>query len=63
VADRHRKIAIAFAREAKGGAALEMALVAGLAAFFAYTMKHLLAAPLLANFTRAAKVLSQALGG
>jgi Flp pilus assembly pilin Flp len=63
VADRHRKIAVAFAREEKGGAALEMALVAGLAAFFAYTMKYLLADPLLANFTRTAKALSQALGG
>jgi Flp pilus assembly pilin Flp len=63
VADRHRKIAIAFAREEKGGAALEMALVAGLAAFFAYAMKHLVAEPLLANLTRTAKALSQALGG
>jgi Flp pilus assembly pilin Flp len=63
VADRHRKISVGFVGEEKGGAALEMALVAGLAAFFAYAMKYLLADPLLANFSRTAKALSQALGG
>lgn len=52
-----------FAAEEKGGAALEMGLLLGLAAFFAFTMKHLIAAPLLGTFTKAAKVVSQALAG
>ena len=52
-----------FAQEEEGGAALEMGLLLGLAAFFAFTMKHLLAEPLLNTFSKASQVLSQALAG
>lgn len=52
-----------FAAEEKGGAAMEMALLLGLAAFFAFTMRHILAMPLLSTFTKAAQVVSQALAG
>lgn len=52
-----------FAKEEEGGAAMEMALLLGLAAFFAFTMKHLLAEPLLNTFTKATQVMSQALAG
>lgn len=52
-----------FAAEEKGGAAMEMALLLGLAAFFAFTMRHVLATPLLATFTKATQVVSQALAG
>ncbi len=52
-----------FAKEEKGGAALEMALLIGLAAFFAFTLRHVLAEPLLTTFTRASQALSQALAG
>jgi len=63
VADRHRKISVEFTGEENGGAAIEMALLLGLAAFFAFAMKHLVATPLLATLTRASQVLSDALGG
>jgi Flp pilus assembly pilin Flp len=46
-----------------GGAAMEMALLIGLSAFFAFTLRHVLAAPLLDTFTRAARVVSEALSG
>jgi Flp pilus assembly pilin Flp len=52
-----------FAEEEKGGAALEMALVLGLAAFFAFTLRHVMATPLLTTFTKATQVISQALAG
>ncbi|ATC30944.1 hypothetical protein CA606_00500 [Caulobacter vibrioides] len=52
-----------FAEEEKGGAALEMALLLGLAAFFAFTLKQVLATPLLSTFTKATQVVSQALAG
>ena len=52
-----------FAEEEKGGAALEMALLLGLAAFFAFTLKHILGGPFLATFTRASEVVGQALAG
>jgi Flp pilus assembly pilin Flp len=52
-----------FAEEEEGGAAIEMALMLGLAAFFAFVMKNVVAAPLLATLTKASQVLSQALGG
>ena len=52
-----------FTEENEGGAAIEMALLLGLAAFFAFTIQHLLAEPLLTLFTRASQVLSQALAG
>ena len=63
MADRHRKISVEFTEEEKGGAAMEMALLLGLAAFFAFTVKHVLATELLNTFTRASEVLSQALAG
>jgi len=63
VADKHRKISVEFTGEERGGAVMETALLLGLAAFFAFTMKHLVATPLLAKFTRASQVLSEALGG
>ncbi len=47
----------------EGGAATEMALMIGLAAFFAFTLRHVLASPLLDTFTRAARVVSEALSG
>jgi Flp pilus assembly pilin Flp len=53
----------AFAEAEEGGAALEMSLLLGLAAFFAFTLRHVVATPLLTTFTKAAKVVSQALGG
>ena len=53
----------AFALAEEGGAAIETALLLGLAAFFAFAMKTAVAAPLLATLTRATRVLSQALGG
>lgn len=52
-----------FAQEEKGGAALEMALMLGLAAFFAFTLKEVLTTPLLTTFTKATQVVSQALAG
>jgi len=53
----------AFAADEDGNAAIELALVAGLAAILALTMKELLAMPLLSVFTKASKVLSQVLAG
>jgi len=58
-----RRIVRGMADEEEGNAAVEMALLAALAAFFAFTMKHVLATPLLNGFTKAAQVLSQALAG
>jgi Flp pilus assembly pilin Flp len=52
-----------FAEEENGGAAMEMALLLGLAAFFAFTLKHVLTTPLLSTFTKATQVVSQALAG
>lgn len=52
-----------FATEEEGGAALETGLLLALAAFFAVTVKHLIAAPLLGTFTKAAQALNQALAG
>lgn len=52
-----------FVREEKGGAALDMALLLGLAAFFAFSLRHVLVEPLLATFNRATQVISQALAG
>jgi Flp pilus assembly pilin Flp len=52
-----------FAKEEEGGAALETALLLGLAAFFAFTMREILTMPLLTTFTKAAQVVSQALAG
>ncbi|AAK24901.1 hypothetical protein EIB18_15580 [Caulobacter vibrioides] len=52
-----------FVEEEKGGAALEMALMLGLAAFFAFTLKEVLTTPLLTTFTKATQVVSQALAG
>jgi Flp pilus assembly pilin Flp len=52
-----------FAAAEKGGAAIETALLAALAAFLALTVKHTVATPLLAILTKASRVLSQALGG
>lgn len=53
----------AFADDEDGNAAIELALVAGLAAILALAMKEMVAMPLLSVFTRASKVLSQALAG
>ncbi|PIB93677.1 hypothetical protein [Caulobacter sp. FWC2] len=53
----------AFAADEEGNAAIELAVVAGLAAILALTMKEMLAMPLLSVFTKASKVLSQALAG
>lgn len=58
-----RRIVRGMADEEEGNAAVEMALLAALAAFFAFTMRHVLATPLLSGFTKAAQVLSQALAG
>ncbi|MET3665429.1 hypothetical protein [Caulobacter sp. 1776] len=63
MAGRHRKISVEFTEEERGGAALEMALLLGLAAFFAFTMKSLLAMPLLSGLVRASEVLSRTLAG
>jgi Flp pilus assembly pilin Flp len=52
-----------FADEERGNAAIEMALLAALAAFFAFAMKHALATPLLNILTRATETLTRALGG
>lgn len=52
-----------FAEEEEGSAAIETALLAGLAAFFAFAMKHVLAMPMLSIFTKATQALTQALGG
>jgi len=51
----------AFLAEEKGGAAMETALIAGLGALLAMTMKELVALPLLGFLTRAMKVLSEVL--
>ena len=51
------------AEEKEGGAAIEFALVGGLAAFFALTMKALLAMPLLDGLSKATVALSRALSG
>lgn len=53
----------AFAAAEEGGAAIETALLAGLAAFLAFAMKNMVAAPLLGVLTKASRVLTQALGG
>lgn len=58
-----RRIVGSLSEEEEGGAAVETALLLGLAAFFALTMKHLIATPLLGTFTKAAQVLNQALSG
>lgn len=52
-----------FADDEDGNAAIELALVAGLAAILALAVKEMLAMPLLGVFTKASKVLSQALAG
>jgi len=52
-----------FAKEEEGGAAIETALLLGLAAFFAFAVKTAVAEPLLATLARASRVLSQVLGG
>ena len=46
-----------------GGAATETALLLALSAFFAFTLRQALAAPLLRLFTRAARVIGDALAG
>jgi len=51
----------AFAADERGGAALETALLLGLAVFFAFSLKEALT-PLLNTFTRATQAISQALG-
>ncbi|WP_297512880.1 hypothetical protein [uncultured Caulobacter sp.] len=53
----------AFAKAEEGGAAVEMALLLGLAAFFAFSLRHVLVEPVLAIFNRATQVISQALAG
>jgi len=58
-----RRIVSALSEEEEGGAAVETALLLGLAAFFALTMKQLIATPLLGTFSKAAQVLNQALAG
>ena len=52
-----------FAEEEEGNAAIETAVLAGLAAFFVFAMKHVLAMPMLNIFTKATQALNQALGG
>nr|WP_241736152.1 hypothetical protein [Caulobacter sp. RHG1] len=47
--------------EERGGAALETGLILSLGAFFALVVREVVASPLLAQLTRAAKVISQAL--
>ncbi len=47
--------------EERGGAALETGLLLALAAACALVVRELVASPLLAQLTRAAKVISQAL--
>jgi Flp pilus assembly pilin Flp len=51
------------AEEEDGNAAIETALLAALAAFFAFTMKALLATPLLNVFSKVSQALNQVLGG
>ena len=54
---------LALVRKPSSGAAIETALLAGLAAFLAFAMKNMVAAPLLGFLTKASRVLTQALGG
>lgn len=63
MADKLQETSAAFAETEKGGAAMETALLLGLGAAFAFVLRHALANPLLATFTRASKVISQALSG
>lgn len=50
-----------FAEDDDGHASIELALVAGLAAALAFTMRQLVAAPLLDGLARAAQALTRAL--
>lgn len=47
--------------EERGGAALETGLLMALGAIFALTMREFVASPLLSQFTRAVRIISQAL--
>lgn len=58
-----RRIVRDMADEEEGSAAIETALLAALAAFFAFAMKEMLALPLLGVFTKACQALNQVLGG
>ena len=60
MAKQKRKILDGLVEE-RGGAALETGLILALGAFFTLTVREFVASPLLAQLTRAAKVLSQAL--
>ena len=61
--DNFKETSAAFAETEQGGAAMETGLLLALAAAFAFTLRHIVASPLLTAFTRASKVISQALAG
>jgi len=60
--DNLKETSAAFAETEQGGAALETGLLLALAAASAFTLRYLVLSPLLANFTKATRALSQALG-
>lgn len=47
--------------EARGGATMETGLILALGAMFALTVREFVASPFLAQFTRAVRIISQAL--
>jgi Flp pilus assembly pilin Flp len=63
VTDKLKETSAAFAETEQGGAAMETGLLLALAAAFAFTMRQMMASPLLGVFTKATKVISQALAG
>lgn len=63
VTDNQKKTPADFVETEEGGAAMETGLLLALAAAFAFTLRHVVASPMLSVFTRASKVISQALAG
>lgn len=61
--DKLKETSAAFAETEQGGAALETGLLLALAAAFAFTVRHLVAGPLLGTLTKASRVIGQALAG
>lgn len=60
MAERKRKILDGLVEE-RGGAAVEAGLVLALGAAVVFTVRELIASPLLAQLTRAVRIISQAL--
>lgn len=61
--DKLKETSAAFAETEQGGAALETGLLLALAAVFAFSLRHVVTSPVLGVFTKASKVISQALAG